>query len=52
MRQQAYPLEPAPIALRDDGRKQTRSLPGATKDLFLRLTGWLNRLVEAGGPLS
>ena len=52
MLQQAYPLEPAPIALRDDERKQTLSLPGAAKHLFLPLTGWLNRLVEAGGLLS
>ena len=52
MLQRAYPLEPAPIALRGDGRSMTHSLPGATKDLFLRLMGWLDRFVEAGGPLS
>jgi hypothetical protein len=27
-------------------------LPGATKDLFRRLMRWLDRFVEAGGPLS
>jgi hypothetical protein len=52
MLQQAYPIGPAPIALQDDGRNQASSLPGGAKGLFLRLIGWLNRLVEAGGRLS
>jgi hypothetical protein len=52
MLQRTYPIKPAPIALRDNGRKRAHSLPGAAKELFLRLMRWLNRLVEAGGPLS
>jgi hypothetical protein len=52
MLQQVCPIKPAPVALRDDGRKQAQSLLHAVKDFFLRLMAWLNRLVEAGGPLS
>jgi hypothetical protein len=51
MLQRVYPIEPAPIALRGDGR-DAHLLPGATKDLFRRLMRWLDRFVEAGGPLS
>lgn len=52
MLQRAYPIKPAPSALGNDGREKAHSLPGAAKDLFLQLMRWLNRLVEAGGPLS